>query len=323
VNGHEIAPIICPGCGSTSTGPARPLAFGAEFSCRNCGGTFVLIINRALIPVDLLDKSGDQICAMCGRVENRDARFCQDGHKLVRQCINRDCRKEFPAGHQRCDRCGWPQDVIPGTAQYAELEVDRAIRDLADADSSVYAVVAALRKIQSAGTAGTKAVPSILDGLRDKRWAGLYCSEESIEEDCWRVFAAMGPAASGAVPLLRKRIDEVWTTNRGMRELWIEALATISPPDVLPLCKRSLDECVSPKVGGLGYLEAALTAARIVGEAAVPTLQEFCNFSFFGSDSSKALRQAARDVVKEIGANGRFVVAWSISGRSSGEWIKG
>ena len=34
----------------------------------------------------------------------REARFCQDGHKLVKLCFF--CHKEFAVDHQLCDFCG-------------------------------------------------------------------------------------------------------------------------------------------------------------------------------------------------------------------------
>ena len=132
---HEIVPLKCPSCGSADTGPSTSLAFGAEFSCAKCGCTSVLIVNRALLAVDELQRSGDQVCAVCGRVAKVDARFCQDGHKLVRTCINRECGKEFGAYHQRCDYCGWDQRVKfpkPGTHEDYDRQLDRAIARFSD-----------------------------------------------------------------------------------------------------------------------------------------------------------------------------------------------
>ena len=37
-------------------------------------------------------------------MELREARFCQEGHALVQECVL--CGKEFAVDHQRCDYCG-------------------------------------------------------------------------------------------------------------------------------------------------------------------------------------------------------------------------
>jgi exoribonuclease R len=80
------------------------MPFGAEFRCDNCGVTSVLIIDQALVPLSTLMKQGEKVCIACGRMELREARFCQEGHALVQEC--QWCGKEFAVDHQRCDYCG-------------------------------------------------------------------------------------------------------------------------------------------------------------------------------------------------------------------------
>jgi hypothetical protein len=80
------------------------MPFGAEFRCDHCGVISVLIIDRALVPLSTLQKQGEKVCIACGRTALREARFCQEGHKLVRECT--ECHKEFAVDHQRCDFCG-------------------------------------------------------------------------------------------------------------------------------------------------------------------------------------------------------------------------
>jgi acetyl-CoA carboxylase biotin carboxyl carrier protein len=84
------------------------MPFGAEFRCDHCGVISVLIIDRALVPLSTLQKQGEKVCIACGRTALREARFCQEGHKLVRACT--ECQKEFAVDHQRCDYCGQLQD---------------------------------------------------------------------------------------------------------------------------------------------------------------------------------------------------------------------
>jgi hypothetical protein len=54
------------------------MPFGAEFRCDHCGVTSVLIIDRALVPLSTLQKQGEKVCIECGRMELREARFCQE-----------------------------------------------------------------------------------------------------------------------------------------------------------------------------------------------------------------------------------------------------
>ena len=105
---HTILDLRCPSCGGGASGPSREMPFGAEFRCDHCGITSVLIIDRALVPLSVLQKQGEQVCIACGRMERREARFCQEGHALVQSCIY--CGRDFAVDHQRCDFCGRTQD---------------------------------------------------------------------------------------------------------------------------------------------------------------------------------------------------------------------
>ncbi len=110
---HEIVTLRCPSCGSVTNKVTRQMSFGAEFHCSHCRAISVLIVNSALVPLNILQQQGEKVCSECGRVASRDARFCQDGHNLVRTCLFHDCSREFPVDHQRCDHCG---RVQPATA---------------------------------------------------------------------------------------------------------------------------------------------------------------------------------------------------------------
>ncbi len=107
---HEIIALRCPSCGSGITEPSRDRPFGAEFRCDGCGITSVLIVDQALVPLSTLQKQGEKVCVECGRMVLREARFCQEGHALVRLCNHPGCNREFPVDHQRCDFCGRLQE---------------------------------------------------------------------------------------------------------------------------------------------------------------------------------------------------------------------
>lgn len=73
------------------------------------------------------------VCAKCGGIASREARFCQEGHALVRKCVHKECNSEFPIEHLRCDFCGRRQqlpqlhEIYEGTITYvhpALVDVD-------------------------------------------------------------------------------------------------------------------------------------------------------------------------------------------------------
>lgn len=306
---HEIALLKCPSCGGATTGPSKPLAFGAEFLCAHCGSTSVLIINRSLLPADALQKSGDQVCAVCGRVAKLDARFCQDGHKLVRKCLNNDCHKEFPAHHQRCDYCGWDQDLRPGTPEAVDIEVERAIQDLTDLEPRV--ISKALQTIGAAGKRGKKAIPSIVTLLRDTTHCTLDFLTD-LEMQAWYTLAGMEGDAVEVVPLLLQRINDK-SLDRGIGHhfaLWnmgnydsfsfCKVLAIIAPQEILPLCRNVIDASGKrPQGYNRTLLESALAATAFIGKPAIPMLLEFCG-AFSGSRGA-----ACQETVNQISEKGR------------------
>lgn len=276
---HEIVALRCPSCGSGITEPSREKPFGAEFRCDGCGVTSVLIINRALLPVDALQKSGDQVCAICGRVAKLDARFCQDGHPLVRRCLNQECLKEFPAHHQRCDHCGWLQDVMPGTLEGVDQELESAIRDLTDSSSGI--IAAALGKIRRTGGSGKKAVAPILnllqDAMRCKLVAPLGAEPCPIEQHAWHTLAKMGADAAEALPLLRQRITDApescWSAWASRYQGFCLVLASIAPQEAMPMCRKEIAAAGKDRQGGF---HAALNVAQVIGKPAIPILLEHC-----------------------------------------------
>ena len=308
---HEIAALQCPSCGSSNTGPTKPLAFGAEFTCAKCGSTSVLIINRALLPVDSLQKSGDQVCAECGRVADRKARFCQDGHKLVRSCIS--CQKEFAAHHQRCDYCGWPQDVRLGTQSGYELELDRAIAGLSDAASpgnSKREAEVHLRKIveiyQASGQ-GKRAVASIVELLKVGNVASSY------EFLALGVLGIMGADASGAMPFilqLTQKYPNNWT-------YW-QILAMLAPEEVLPYCRNVIASSKKNPEHFISFdsncdLKRALNVLNYVGKPAIPMLREFCGL-FSGKRGDEC-----NELIERITSHGKL----KLLSVSSGGWTSG
>ena len=310
---HEIVPLQCPSCGSADTGPSKPLAFGAEFTCAKCGDTSVLIINRALLPIDALQKSGERVCVSCGRIALRDARFCQEGHSLVRRCINQDCLKEFAIDHQRCDFCGWAQEVKPGTVEGAALEIERAINELGDPSHDI--VFNALHRIRTGGdfarAVADRAVPAILDVLNSPYPKSPYSKKEdwydvnegwnfwrytesdknpekgSIEKAVWLTLASLGSAASAAAPTLCKTIEDCWSAEWKVIFL-LRCLASISPSDALALCKRIAEVDTSSR-----RARYAINIAFLCGPVAIPVLQKFSNF--FDDNGAKSAIRCLRE----------------------------
>ncbi len=103
------------------------MPFGAEFRCDHCGVISVLIIDRALVPLSTLQRQGEKVCVACGRIALREARFCQEGHALVRRCVYQNCGQEFAIDHQRCDFCGKLQYDLPKLHEVCQGTVTRVI----------------------------------------------------------------------------------------------------------------------------------------------------------------------------------------------------
>ena len=251
---HEIVPLKCPSCGSSSTGPSTSLAFGAEFSCAKCGCTSVLIVNRALLQLDALQKSGERVCISCGRVAQREARFCQGGHALVRQCIK--CLKEFSVDHNLCDFCAWPQNVKPGTAESETLAFDRAISELAS--PSYQALGYALKEIcKGSGTAPTPARRAAVSAIHNLMVDPSFLSRSLVgpeynftERDCWSALGCLGPEAVDTVCSLMR--DPTFCRSRGdyneglnATDFWsLDALRKLGPAarQVLPEVRRRMED---------------------------------------------------------------------------------
>ncbi len=310
MSSNEIVALRCPSCGEGITQPSREMPFGAEFRCDGCDITSVLIVNRDLVPLSTLQKLGEKVCAACGRIAHRDARFCQEGHTLVRPCIK--CLKEFAVDHPRCDFCGWIQIVKPGTEDGEALAFQDAVSDLASPSpldfrgslgeviaggssasrADISAAVSAIhsRMIEprprytsecwkALGSLGTAAMPAILSIINDPSFKdkNLFC------EDLVNTLRNLKPASQQTAPILRQRLEEIWTsrwsdnhTDEGIKWNWLfSCLGTVSPEDALSLCSRSLDEWDK---NGSKVNERILLEAFALGKEAIPKLEKFCGF---------------------------------------------
>lgn len=198
---HEIVALRCPSCSGAINQPTRETTFGAEFSCEICGITSVLIINQALVPLSTLQKLGEKVCTICGRIAQREARFCQDGHSLVRNCIN--CDEEFAVDHQRCDFCGWEQTVKPFTEEGKSVAFERAISEITNPSWSRHTIEYTLNKIIAGGinasnanaTAAATAIHSLMTDTNFRERCGYNDSVPNpIERICWEALGSIGKA---------------------------------------------------------------------------------------------------------------------------------
>lgn len=131
----SIIALTCPKCGSTDQVINKNVAFGYEFKCQHCQSTSVLIINHQLyIPLP-----GEYICTFCGRVSDRNARFCQCGKSLIQKCINPECHREISINHTICDYCGWNQEIKPNTSDGERQLLSLKIREYVDPDKRISA----------------------------------------------------------------------------------------------------------------------------------------------------------------------------------------
>jgi predicted RNA-binding Zn-ribbon protein involved in translation (DUF1610 family) len=305
---HEIVALRCPSCGGGITQPSREMAFGAEFRCDHCGITSVLIIDRALVPLSSLQKQGEKVCTACGRVAQREARFCQEGHALVRKCTK--CLAEFAVDHQRCDSCGWPQSVKLDTVEGEALAFDRAVSDLADPSYSV--LHDALKVITAGGgtassaavTAAASAIHSLMmdPSFRRRSYVNSYNGVNDTEMCCLEALATLGPAARQAVPMLQQRIEEMWRPGLGLStEMFslLRCLGAVSPEDALAYCSRSLEE--RGKNDGFDDINRVVQVAFTLGKIAIPTLEQFCGpFSGNRGTSCKRAISALRNGQKTL-----------------------
>lgn len=104
MSSHEITALRCPSCGGADTELSQEMSFGAEFRCNHCGVTSVMIIDQTLIPLSVLMKQGEKVCTKCGRMALREAKFCQEGHALMKYC--NFCGEHIAVDHRICDFCG-------------------------------------------------------------------------------------------------------------------------------------------------------------------------------------------------------------------------
>jgi hypothetical protein len=251
---HEVVALRCPSCGGGITQPSREMPFGAEFRCDHCGISSVLIIDRALVPLSTLQKQGEKICTACGRVAQREARFCQEGHTLVRACVH--CHLEFAVDHQRCDYCGWPQNVKPGTTEAEALAFDRAVSDLADptvsVDSTTVGNSLAVIKF-GVGTASlasaTAAASAILSLMMDPSYRRkCLVNDEGVnytENSCLSALSALGPAARQTVPMLHQRLEKFsseQSPNEAIEHPLLSCLVAVSPEDAVPKLRQKLEK---------------------------------------------------------------------------------
>jgi len=129
----EIVTLNCPKCGSADQVIEKELRFNLEFKCKHCGSTSVLIMNNRLY----LPLPGEKICVSCGRVAQRNARFCQCGESLVTKCINQDCLLEIAVDHEICDYCGWRQNVEPYSDDGDKISFKLSINKYLDPELSM------------------------------------------------------------------------------------------------------------------------------------------------------------------------------------------
>jgi hypothetical protein len=215
----------------------------------------------------------EKVCALCGEVAQLEARFCQNGHALVRKCTK--CLSEFAIDHQRCDACGWPQGVKPDTAEGRVLAFDRAVSDLGDPSYTV--VENALNVIIAGGgtassAAATAAAAAIHSLVTDPSFRLAHRSTGDNVESYWRALAALGPAARQSLPAIGQRMEEIWGSFFDRCEM-MRCIGAISPEDALAYCNRSLEE--EGKWGSCERINRIVQIAFALGKAAIPTLKKF------------------------------------------------
>lgn len=203
---HEIVALRCPACNGGITQPTREMPFGAEFRCEICGITSVLIINQALVPLSSLQKQGEKVCIICGRVALREAQFCQEGHALTKQCLN--CSHGIAVDHQRCDFCGWEQTVKPFTDEGKSLAFERAISEIANPSWKWNTIQYSLKAIIEEGNKvsvshAEKAALAIHNLMMDSTFRqrslvsddddSVFPGANRTEELCWEALGSLGP----------------------------------------------------------------------------------------------------------------------------------
>lgn len=284
---HEIVALRCPSCGEGINQPSREMPFGAEFRCDGCDITSVLIVNRDLVPLNTLLKLGEKVCTTCGRIAQREARFCQDGHPLIRKCIK--CLTEFAVDHKRCDSCGWNQNVTPDTEAGESLIFDRAVSDLDDPD--IFVVEKALKVIEEgAGTASLTAKKTAAHAIhrlmKDTAFRQRVQKNKTLqfytERSFWLALGKLGPADQEAIPVLLQRIEEFWPPknehlddyHHGTEAELLSCFCSILPDDAVPILKEGIEELVSDERGAYRADIALSALAAISPDDAVSVLRE-------------------------------------------------
>lgn len=279
----EIIALRCPSCSGAVTQPLVKTSFGAEFHCEICGITSVLIINQALVPLSSLQKQGEKVCTTCGRIAQREARFCQEGHSLVKRCNK--CGKEFSIYHQRCDFCGWLQSVTPGTPEAEIIDFEEAISELNEmshAEDAWQRIEYTLAKIElkvhkvslPTRKAAVAAIFNVLQHLMK------HGHETSVSLYIWKTLIVLGSNALDPadrqfiIPILRQSIDQK-IQGFGLRSFgrhWDDLmfLGDISPKDALEYCAQALEDNSTSAVDG------AVQVAFSLGNIAIPSLERYC-----------------------------------------------
>ncbi|MDP9178918.1 MAG: hypothetical protein M3O61_14640 [Gemmatimonadota bacterium] len=198
----------------------------------------------------------------------------------------------------------------PGTSEAEALAFDRAVSDL---DGPSYDVINPALKVIIAGgrraseTAKTAAASAIHRLMIDPSFHQrclIGDDENYTERDCWQALGSLGLAARRAAPLLRQKIEKLWSEGRN-DDPALSVLAAISPEDAVPLLRQAIEKrwsqgwgyvaylvgvlgTISPK-DALAYCSRSLTekssndydwpavqSAFNLGKDAIPTLEEFC-----------------------------------------------
>lgn len=158
----------------------------------------------------------------------------------------------------------------------------------------------------AAATAAASAIHSLMMDPSFRRRSHVNDDGRNYtEEDCWKALAALGPAARQALPMLRKRIEEMWGTGSGYFSLSVlRCIGAISPEDALAYCSRILAE------GGKGTYHEFEDIRRVVqvafelGKTSIPALEKFCGiFSGYRGQIRSAAISALRN------GQARFVVS--------------
>lgn len=236
------------------------------------------------------------MCSACGRVAQRDARFCQDGHSLVQRCIK--CGREFAVDHQRCDHCGWLQAVTPGTTEAAAVDFDRAVSDvtaMGRAEDAWQHIEFPLKRIEEQAHkvsphARASAVRAILDIIPHL----MRQNEDTVSLYLWQTLVALGSDALEPAdrPIVLRVLNQ--SIERTIREFGLDSLgphwtdltylSVFSPADALSYCSRALEH------NTLRSIEGAVKVAFALGDVAIPTLERFCGL--FAGDRGRMCKAA-------------------------------